>query len=107
MLCVFFFSSRRRHTRCALVTGVQPGALPILRDFRSARSRDHVRNRRTVAPPDAGAELAGQPDARHGAPRGAGPAPRGALVPPRGRGSATPAPAATPLAAAEIGRAHV
>src|SRR3546814_10035756 len=34
MLCVFtylfFFSSRRRHTRCALVTGVQTCALPIL-----------------------------------------------------------------------------
>src|SRR3546814_4941121 len=35
MLCsgccvwVFFFSSRRRHTRCALVTGVQTCALPI------------------------------------------------------------------------------
>src|SRR3546814_5894419 len=28
---VFFFSSRRRHTRCALVTGVQTCALPILR----------------------------------------------------------------------------
>src|SRR3546814_4727879 len=33
MLCVFvslffFFSSRRRHTRCALVTGVQTCALP-------------------------------------------------------------------------------
>src|SRR3546814_1369209 len=33
MVCtffVFFFSSRRRHTRCALVTGVQTCALPIL-----------------------------------------------------------------------------
>src|SRR3546814_418504 len=30
-LCVFFFSSRRRHTRCALVTGVQTCALPIFR----------------------------------------------------------------------------
>src|SRR3546814_2260630 len=33
MLCcvyVFFFSSRRRETRCALVTGVQTCALPIL-----------------------------------------------------------------------------
>src|SRR3546814_9358155 len=35
MLCLntyimFFFSSRRRHTRCALVTGVQTCALPIL-----------------------------------------------------------------------------
>src|SRR3546814_3133584 len=28
-LCVFFFSSRRRHTRFALVTGVQTCALPI------------------------------------------------------------------------------
>src|SRR3546814_20619654 len=28
MLC-FFLSSRRRHTRCALVTGVQTCALPI------------------------------------------------------------------------------
>src|SRR3546814_2695847 len=27
--CYFFFSSRRRHTRCALVTGVQTCALPI------------------------------------------------------------------------------
>src|SRR3546814_12280448 len=32
---VFFFSSRRRHTRCALVTGVQTCALPI-----SAADRD-------------------------------------------------------------------
>src|SRR3546814_7971563 len=29
-LCSFFFSSRRRHTICALVTGVQTCALPIL-----------------------------------------------------------------------------
>src|SRR3546814_9658874 len=29
MSCVCFFSSRRRHTRCALVTGVQTCALPI------------------------------------------------------------------------------
>src|SRR3546814_1327675 len=32
VLCHFFFSSRRRHTRCALVTGVQTCALPILAD---------------------------------------------------------------------------
>src|SRR3546814_3212072 len=31
MFCFFFFSSRRRHTRCALVTGVQTCALPIYR----------------------------------------------------------------------------
>src|SRR3546814_4720122 len=29
MIFCFFFSSRRRHTRCALVTGVQKCALPI------------------------------------------------------------------------------
>src|SRR3546814_6801349 len=29
LFVVFFFSSRRRHTRCALVTGVQTCALPI------------------------------------------------------------------------------
>src|SRR3546814_2205389 len=29
VLFVFFFSSRRRHTICALVTGVQTCALPI------------------------------------------------------------------------------
>src|SRR3546814_8504580 len=29
---VFFFSSRRRHTRCALVTGVQTCALTICQD---------------------------------------------------------------------------
>src|SRR3546814_3342564 len=34
----FFFSIRRRHTRCALVTGVQTWALPIL----GARSAQNV-----------------------------------------------------------------
>src|SRR3546814_3631661 len=29
MLFIFFFSSKRRHTSCALVTGVQTCALPI------------------------------------------------------------------------------
>src|SRR3546814_7260910 len=33
MFLLFFFSSRRRHTRCALVTGVQTCALPISIDF--------------------------------------------------------------------------
>src|SRR3546814_9840578 len=32
-LCCFFFSSRRRHTSCALVTGVQTCALPISYPF--------------------------------------------------------------------------
>src|SRR3546814_15551763 len=35
----FFFSSRRRHTRCALVTGVQTCALPILIRLRRKMSR--------------------------------------------------------------------
>src|SRR3546814_8344172 len=29
LMLILFFSSRRRHTRCALVTGVQTCALPI------------------------------------------------------------------------------
>src|SRR3546814_14465288 len=35
----FFFSSRRRHTRCALVTGVQTCALPICPPSRRGKSR--------------------------------------------------------------------
>src|SRR3546814_6001056 len=38
---MFFFSSRRRHTRCALVTGVQTCALPI-----STRARLQLRLRK-------------------------------------------------------------
>src|SRR3546814_3321808 len=33
----FFFASRRRHTRCALVTGVQTCALPISQDILADR----------------------------------------------------------------------
>src|SRR3546814_5451968 len=40
MLRVFFFSSRRRHTRCALVTGVQTCALPIWRHHRQPLSQN-------------------------------------------------------------------
>src|SRR3546814_7828424 len=40
---VCFFSSRRRHTRCALVTGVQTCALPILRMLIDARHREETR----------------------------------------------------------------
>src|SRR3546814_6310276 len=42
----FFFSSRRRHTRCALVTGVQTCALPISRcccRLQDARARQQQR----------------------------------------------------------------
>src|SRR3546814_10003117 len=35
---IFFFSSRRRHTRCALVTGVQTCALPIYVGVRLAEN---------------------------------------------------------------------
>src|SRR3546814_8959694 len=38
---VFFFSSRRRHTRCALVTGVQTCALPISVDLAEGRALSH------------------------------------------------------------------
>src|SRR3546814_10758682 len=40
---VFFFSSRRRHTRCALVTGVQTCALPIFFDNDSTRNSNSSR----------------------------------------------------------------
>src|SRR3546814_8999138 len=44
---LFFFSSRRLHTRCALVTGVQTCALPILseverQDFITQRLADLI-----------------------------------------------------------------
>src|SRR3546814_9056070 len=39
----FFFSSRRRHTRCALVTGVQTCALPIYGQTEGAMSGLNVR----------------------------------------------------------------
>src|SRR3546814_3175693 len=47
---VFFFSSRRRHTRCALVTGVQTCALPIFRRrIAEITAGDPVRSARPVA----------------------------------------------------------
>src|SRR3546814_8955186 len=44
----FFVSSRRRHTRCALVTGVQTCALPIYLEpsnarLKSARPHENIR----------------------------------------------------------------
>src|SRR3546814_9811056 len=43
LLFIFFFSSRRRHTRCALVTGVQTCALPICSsDLARMRLREGV-----------------------------------------------------------------
>src|SRR3546814_3014721 len=47
MFCVFFFfSSRRRHTRCALVTGVQTCALPI---FVESDPRRHCHDQESEA----------------------------------------------------------
>src|SRR3546814_3467500 len=40
-LFVLFFSSRRRHTRCALVTGVQTCALPISETGKTALFISH------------------------------------------------------------------
>src|SRR3546814_15597262 len=41
-MCIFFFSSRRRHTMCALVTGVQTCALPIYNVFEGYGSSFNV-----------------------------------------------------------------
>src|SRR3546814_9491401 len=46
MLLLFFLSSRRRHTRCALVTGVQTCALPILPEWGGAQ-QEYLALRRT------------------------------------------------------------
>src|SRR3546814_19471889 len=43
-----FFSSRRRHTRCALVTGVQTCALPISRFALESELNFHGRARRSM-----------------------------------------------------------
>src|SRR3546814_5498327 len=63
MVCcwLFFFSSRRRHTRCALVTGVQTCALPISRvDWigNTSFSLSHRMTARTG--PEAGERLAAE-----------------------------------------------
>src|SRR3546814_4987263 len=52
-LVLFFISSRRRHTRCALVTGVQTCALPISNapGYRSARDDRGATNNNDGQPP--------------------------------------------------------
>src|SRR3546814_16665947 len=42
--CIFSISSRRRHTRCALVTGVQTCALPIYRSEQQYDSAQMLAN---------------------------------------------------------------
>src|SRR3546814_4319194 len=49
LLFCFFFSSRRRHTICALVTGVQTCALPISSGPRDDYRRPDVRPLRRLA----------------------------------------------------------
>src|SRR3546814_1801493 len=66
-LCLFFFfSSRRRHTRCALVTGVQTCALPICSDHIAgvinhpkAKKYQHWLNDTKANPADVEAWIAG------------------------------------------------
>src|SRR3546814_3113931 len=48
--CIFFFSSRRRHTRCALVTGVQTCALPISSQSINASVRPCAKRRAQTLP---------------------------------------------------------
>src|SRR3546814_6056665 len=53
----FFFSSRRRHTRCALVTGVQTCALPISKnvtgkDAEAALGKAHITVNKNSVPND-------------------------------------------------------
>src|SRR3546814_12792830 len=57
VLCIylFFFSSRRRHTRCALVTGVQTCALPISTATPAGASSRNARA--TMAPSPASATV--------------------------------------------------
>src|SRR3546814_729246 len=73
----FFFSSRRRHTRCALVTGVQTCALPISRamsfpnlDFALGETADMIRETTRRFATDRIAPLAARIDAEDWFPRG-------------------------------------
>src|SRR3546814_7446647 len=66
LLFSFYFPSRKRHTRCALVTGVQTCALPIScrrrcadGSFRHASARPACRGR-TAPPPRSGRDRAGR-----------------------------------------------
>src|SRR3546814_12702052 len=49
-VCPFFFTSRRRHTICALVTGVQVCALPICRASAEAQAAALAERRAAAAP---------------------------------------------------------
>src|SRR3546814_13394622 len=84
MCCVFFFSSRRRHTRCALVTGVQTCALPISQGDEDENWSIVVRQGSdkafTPVPPMAGADrpMSARRPVQGKAPA---PSPRGSITP--------------------------
>src|SRR3546814_2395291 len=61
----FFFSSRRRHTRCALVTGVQTCALPILAPADADADAVHRGDRRLLEPCDRARDAMQAPDLGH------------------------------------------
>src|SRR3546814_3019042 len=63
MLYCFFLSSRRRHTRCALVTGVQTCALPISRQRGPTERTDATAKQRTDIRRDEAWEVEGIFDA--------------------------------------------
>src|SRR3546814_6024478 len=101
LCCMFFFPSRWRHPSCALVTGVQTCALPML------RALDVVDAHREVA------RLRGLPPEKI-APRAREPVIEPVrITPPPPTSSAAevvhaaPAEPATAAKPAEIGRAHV
>src|SRR3546814_8906438 len=48
-MVICFFASRRRHTRCALVTGVQTCALPISRQLTRTHGRVFPLTREGIA----------------------------------------------------------
>src|SRR3546814_16988578 len=50
MVYLVFFSSRRRHTRCALVTGVQTCALPIFAEAQTEGLLEDLTPHMTRAP---------------------------------------------------------
>src|SRR3546814_2997720 len=99
----FFFSSRRRHTICALVTGVQTCALPIWRSrlisTRSRKSGDGERRSAPHRPSVKWADGGGPADGRGGN-AGGGPLRRLRVAPRGGGAERRRAPHA-------IGRAHV
>src|SRR3546814_2531226 len=56
-MVLFFFSSRRRHTRCALVTGVQTCALPISAPIQGIRAATPLKKQSNAISQNAGIVL--------------------------------------------------